>query len=88
MNEEADSYKHQITKQAMQIEHLQKEVDHLNMVLKRYRNTINNQCKINPAPLNSHLLHKLDKATVSQFNRTCKYIIFIMIVFKIKTFGQ
>jgi hypothetical protein len=80
MNEEADSYKHQISKQAMQIEHLQKEVDHLNMVLKRYRNTINNQCKINTIPLNSHLLHKLDTATVSRFNKSCNYIIFIVIL--------
>lgn len=60
-NQKEGEYKKQISEQAILIEKLQKEVQHLNKVLKRYRNTVNDFTKKENGMLKSQNLQRLGK---------------------------
>ncbi|CAI2383062.1 unnamed protein product [Moneuplotes crassus] len=60
-NQKEGEYKKQITEQAIIIEKLQKEVQHLNKVLNRYRNIVNELTKKENGLLKSQNLQRLGK---------------------------
>ena len=61
ISEEATSYKVQISEQSILIDKLQKEIQHLNKVLNRYRNNLNELSKKDKTILKPENLKRMEK---------------------------